>query len=180
MMTSGFADHVRGEVKSGVEKEKTDRLRERRKKKLLQGKRQKERELVEKAVDKANPGLGNKHAKLRTIRQLQKAEKEGTVTLVIYLNVFLSFPFFSWLLGSFLCQRPLLILGYGRSGCLAFRSAVNVTDLTKVAFFFSLLFSCHVRRLAVDRSKTTKIQASNRQRLSSIDCKRRFPLKSEL
>ena len=141
MMTSGFVDHVRGEVITSVEKEKTDRLRERRKKKLLQGKRRKERELAEKAVDKANPGLGNKHAKLQTLRQLQRAEKEGTVTMVIYLNLFLSFPFFSLgFLGSFLCQRPLLILGYGRSGRLAFRSAVNVTDLTKVAFFFFFAF----------------------------------------
>ena len=72
-------------MKGDGEKETTDRLRERRKKKLLQGVRRKERDRTEKAVDKANPGLGNKHAKLRTMRQLEQAEKEGTVTLVSVL-----------------------------------------------------------------------------------------------
>ena len=73
-------------MKGDGEKETTDRLRERRKKKLLQGVRRKERDRTEKAVDKANPGLGNKHAKLRTMRQLEQAEKEGTVTLVSVLK----------------------------------------------------------------------------------------------
>merc|ERR1712071_160979 len=75
-------DHVRGEEKSTTEKEKTDRLRERRKKKSAQRIRHKEAERIEKAVDKANPGLGNKHAKNNALRQLQQAEKEGTVTLI--------------------------------------------------------------------------------------------------
>lgn len=69
-------------LKGTTEKEKTDRLRERRKKKSAQRVRQKERERVEKVVDKANPGLGNKHAKVRVLQNLQKAEKEGTVSLV--------------------------------------------------------------------------------------------------
>ena len=73
---------MRGEEKSTTEKEKTDRLRERRKKKSAQRIRHKEAERIEKAVDKANPGLGNKHAKNNALRQLQQAEKEGTVTLV--------------------------------------------------------------------------------------------------
>ena len=68
---------------STTEKEKTDRLRERRKKKSAQRIRHKEKERIEKAVDKANPGLGNKHAKNNALRKLEQAEKEGAVTLVI-------------------------------------------------------------------------------------------------
>ena len=75
-------DPVRGVLKGTTEKEKTDRLRERRKKKSEQRVRHKERERVEKAVDKANPGLGNKHAKVRVLQNLKKAEKDGTVSLV--------------------------------------------------------------------------------------------------
>nr|SVE70542.1 EOG090X09DZ [Daphnia similis]SVE71167.1 EOG090X09DZ [Daphnia similis]SVE72425.1 EOG090X09DZ [Daphnia similis] len=75
-------DPTRGVLKGKTEKEKTDLLRERRKKKSAQRVRHKERERTEKAVDKANPGLGNKHAKARVIRNLQKAEKEGTVSLI--------------------------------------------------------------------------------------------------
>jgi len=67
---------------STTEKEKTDRLRERRKKKAAQRLRHKEKERIEKAVDKANPGLGNKHAKNNALRKLEQSEKEGTVTLV--------------------------------------------------------------------------------------------------
>nr|SVE73675.1 EOG090X09DZ [Daphnia atkinsoni] len=75
-------DPTRGVLKGTTEKEKTDRLRERRKKKSTQRVRHKERERTEKAVDKANPGLGNVHAKTRVLRNLQKAEKEGTVSLI--------------------------------------------------------------------------------------------------
>merc|ERR1712071_644203 len=64
-------DHVRGEEKSTTEKKKS-----------AQRIRHKEAERIEKAVDKANPGLGNKHAKNNALRQLQQAEKEGTVTLI--------------------------------------------------------------------------------------------------
>lgn len=73
---------VRGELQTSTEKEKTDRLRERRKKKSLQRIKHKEKERSEKAVNKANPGLGNPHARTRALHQLQKAEKEGTVSLV--------------------------------------------------------------------------------------------------
>nr|SVE76504.1 EOG090X09DZ [Daphnia longispina] len=75
-------DPTRGVLKGTTEKEKTDRLRERRKKKSAQRVRHKERERTEKAVDKVNPGLGNKHAKARVLHNLQKAEKEGTVSLI--------------------------------------------------------------------------------------------------
>ncbi|XP_046444897.1 U3 small nucleolar ribonucleoprotein protein MPP10-like [Daphnia pulex] len=75
-------DPTRGVLKGTTEKAKTDRLRERRKKKSAQRVRHKERERTEKAVDKANPGLGNKHAKARVLHNLQKAEKEGTVSLI--------------------------------------------------------------------------------------------------
>nr|CAG4641854.1 EOG090X09DZ [Eurycercus lamellatus] len=75
-------DHIRGEVLGSTEKGKTDQLRERRKKKAAQRLRHKERERVEKAVDKANPGLGNKHARTRVLHNLQKAEKEGTVSVI--------------------------------------------------------------------------------------------------
>nr|CAG4634917.1 EOG090X09DZ [Alona affinis] len=75
-------DHVRGELKSSTEKEKTDRLRDRRQKKSAQRLKHKERERAEKAVSKANPGLGNKHARNRALENLQKAEKEGTVSLI--------------------------------------------------------------------------------------------------
>nr|SVE74300.1 EOG090X09DZ [Daphnia barbata] len=75
-------DPTRGVLKGATEKEKTDRLRERRKKKKAQRVRHKERERIQKAVDKANPGMGNKHAKARVILNLQKAEKEGTVSLI--------------------------------------------------------------------------------------------------
>jgi U3 small nucleolar RNA-associated protein MPP10 len=71
-------------LKGTTEKEKTDRLRERRKKKIVQRVRHKERERTEKAVDKVNPGLGNKHAKARVLHNLKKAEKEGTVSLVSF------------------------------------------------------------------------------------------------
>ena len=71
-------------MKGKTEREKTDRLRERRKKKATQRVRQKERERVEKAVDKANPGLGNKHSRARVLSSLQKAEKEGGVSVVSF------------------------------------------------------------------------------------------------
>lgn len=80
-------------MKGTTEKAKTDRLRERRKKKSAQRVRHKERERTEKAVDKANPGLGNKHAKARVLHNLQKAEKEGTVSLVSYRFVLLTNSF---------------------------------------------------------------------------------------
>lgn len=79
-------------LKGKTEKEKTDLLRERRKKKSAQRVRHKERERTEKAVDKANPGLGNKHAKARVLQNLQKAEKEGTVSLVGFLFLLLGDP----------------------------------------------------------------------------------------
>lgn len=84
-------EHVRGELKSSTEKEKTDRLRDRRKKKAAQRLRHKEKERAEKAVSKANPGLGNPHARNRALQQLQKAEKEGTISLVWGTNYFYIF-----------------------------------------------------------------------------------------
>lgn len=81
---------MRAVEKTSTEKEKTDRLRERRKKKAAQRIRQKEKERNEKIVDKANPGLGNKHAKNNALRKLEQAEKEGTVTLVIFPLVLLA------------------------------------------------------------------------------------------
>jgi len=75
-------DRMRAVEMSTTEKEKTDRLRERRKKKAAQRLRHKEKERIEKAVDKANPGLGNKHAKNNALRKLEQSEKEGTVTLI--------------------------------------------------------------------------------------------------
>lgn len=73
---------MRGELKGDGEKDKTDRLRERRKKKAAQRTRHREKERAAKAVDKANPGLGNKHAKIQALQRLQKAEKEGAVSIV--------------------------------------------------------------------------------------------------
>nr|CAG4642641.1 EOG090X09DZ [Evadne anonyx] len=75
-------NRMRAVEMTSAEKEKTDRLRERRKKKKDQRIRHKEKERLEKLVDKANPGLGNKHAKDNALRKLEQAEKEGTVTLI--------------------------------------------------------------------------------------------------
>lgn len=69
-------------MKGDSEKDKTDRLRGRRKKKSAQRLRYKEKERNRKAVEKANPGMGNRHAKERVLRDLKTAEKEGTVSLV--------------------------------------------------------------------------------------------------
>ena len=82
-------DPVKGELKTSSEKQKTDQLRERRKKKLKQRARHKEQEQKEKAADQTDPGQATgKHAKKRALRQLEKAHKDGTVTLVMGLIIF--------------------------------------------------------------------------------------------
>lgn len=68
----------KGEVKSTTEKTSTDRKRDRRQKKLKQRQRRLDRESREKAVAKANPGLGNKYSKLEALKKL-KHEKDVTL-----------------------------------------------------------------------------------------------------
>ena len=70
-------DRNRGDEIGSSERAETDKKRDRRRKKALQSKRQKENEKREKAVDKLNPGLGNKYSKARVMKELENAEKQG-------------------------------------------------------------------------------------------------------
>ena len=72
-----IVDRKRGEEIGSSERIETDKKRERRRKKALQKKREKENEKREKAVDKLRPGLGNKYSKAKVMKDLEKAEKQG-------------------------------------------------------------------------------------------------------
>ena len=72
-------DKKKGELMDDKEKTKTDRKREKRDKKAKLKAKIKEKERKEKLVAKINPGLGNKYSKEKALRQLEEAEKQGTV-----------------------------------------------------------------------------------------------------
>ncbi|XP_046399634.1 U3 small nucleolar ribonucleoprotein protein MPP10 [Ischnura elegans] len=72
----------RGDVVGKGERSETDKKRERRQKKLRQRARRIAREQKEKAVEKVNPGLGNKYSKEKAIRMLEKVSKEENVELL--------------------------------------------------------------------------------------------------
>ena len=72
-------DKKKGELMDDREKSKTDRKRDKREKKAKLKAKIKEKERKEKLVAKINPGLGNKYSKEKALRQLEEAEKQGTV-----------------------------------------------------------------------------------------------------
>merc|ERR1719342_1286896 len=72
-------DKKKGELVDDKEKTKTDRKREKREKKAKLKAKIKDKERKEKLVSKLNPGLGNKYSKEKALRQLEEAEKQGTV-----------------------------------------------------------------------------------------------------
>ena len=71
---------ARGDEIGREERSETDKKRERRKKKLQQRAKHKEQERRERAVEKENPGLGNKYSKEKMLKRLEQAEKSGHVT----------------------------------------------------------------------------------------------------
>lgn len=74
---------TKGELKGKGERTATDKKRERRQKKAAKRERQREKEKRQKAVEKVNPGLGNKYSKERAMRDLEKQSKVlGNVELV--------------------------------------------------------------------------------------------------
>ena len=73
-----IVDKKRGEEIGSSERVETDKHRERRKKKALQRQKKKENDRREKVVDKLKPGLGNKYSKAKALKDLEKAEKQGS------------------------------------------------------------------------------------------------------
>lgn len=63
------------ELKGDTEKTDTDRKRERRTKKLKQRLKAKEQTKKKKLVNKLKPGLGNKYAKQKALKDLEKESK---------------------------------------------------------------------------------------------------------
>ena len=72
-------DKKKGELVDNKEKTKTDRKREKREKKAKLKAKIKDKERKEKLVAKAKPGLGNKYSKEKMMKQLEAAEKQGSV-----------------------------------------------------------------------------------------------------
>ena len=72
-------DKKKGELVDDKEKTKTDRKREKREKKAKLKAKIKDKERKEKLVAKAKPGLGNKYSKEKMMKQLEAAEKQGSV-----------------------------------------------------------------------------------------------------
>ena len=73
-----------------TERTETDRKRARRDKKLRQREKQKHKEKKEKLMEKLNPGLGNKYAKERALKDLEKQSKlvkSGVTVLKVILRV---------------------------------------------------------------------------------------------
>ena len=64
------------------ERTSSDKKRERRHKKLRQRERQQEREKRERAIEKLQPGLGNKYSKEKAMRDLEKVTKNSNITEV--------------------------------------------------------------------------------------------------
>ena len=81
----------KGELVGLTERTETDRKRARRDKKLRQREKQKHKEKKEKLMEKLNPGLGNKYAKERALKDLEKQSKLGKsgVTVLKVIFVFL-------------------------------------------------------------------------------------------
>ncbi|CAB4017045.1 U3 small nucleolar ribonucleo MPP10 [Paramuricea clavata] len=71
-------DKQRVEVKSQGEMTKQDRNRERRVKKRRQRLAAKEKEKIQKAIERTNPGLGNKYSKAKAMESLKK-DKTSTI-----------------------------------------------------------------------------------------------------
>lgn len=65
------------ELKGDTEKTDTDKKRERRTKKLKQKLKAKEKIKKKKLVNKLNPGLGNKYAKQKALKELEKESKSS-------------------------------------------------------------------------------------------------------
>lgn len=77
---------AKGEFKGKNERTDTDKKRERRKKKMAQRERQKEKNKRQKAVEKINPGLGNKYSKERALRELEKQSKTSSNVQLVQVS----------------------------------------------------------------------------------------------
>ena len=74
------------ELKGDTEKTDTDKKRERRSKKLKQRLKAKEQLKKKKLVNKLNPGLGNKYAKKKALKELEKESKSSKNISVVKEN----------------------------------------------------------------------------------------------
>jgi len=77
-------DKQKGELVGKTERTETDKKRDLRAKKSAQRKRQRAKERKQQAIEKLRPGLGNKYAKEKAIKELEKQSKApgGKVTLI--------------------------------------------------------------------------------------------------
>ena len=65
------------------ERTETDKKRARREKKVRQREKQKRKEQKEKLIEKMNPGLGNKYAKEKAMKDLEKQSKLGKSSVTV-------------------------------------------------------------------------------------------------
>lgn len=82
ILCSVVTERPKGDVIGKEERTSSDKKRERRHKKLRQRERQHEREKREKAIEKLQPGLGNKYSKEKALRDLEKVTKNSNITQV--------------------------------------------------------------------------------------------------
>jgi U3 small nucleolar RNA-associated protein MPP10 len=76
-------ERPKGDVIGKEERTSSDKKRERRHKKLRQREKQHEREKREQAIEKLQPGLGNKYSKEKAMRDLEKVTKSSNITQVV-------------------------------------------------------------------------------------------------
>ena len=96
-------DKERHEVKGSTEKTASDRLRERKLKKVKQRVRKKEKERREKLVDQLNPGLGNKYSKEKALQKLEKESRTDAGGLTMIKVNILSVTLYCLLIVACLC-----------------------------------------------------------------------------
>jgi U3 small nucleolar RNA-associated protein MPP10 len=73
---------LKGDLIGKAERTSSDKKRERRHKKIRQRERQRDRDKRERAVEKLQPGLGNKYSKAQALRDLEKVTKNSSITQV--------------------------------------------------------------------------------------------------
>ena len=81
-----FQDKTKGEPKGATEKTKTDKKHDRREKKKKQSEKAKQREKKEKAIEKLAPGLGNKYAKQKALKELERQSKSSKGITVLKVS----------------------------------------------------------------------------------------------
>lgn len=73
---------AKGDLVGKTERSATDKKRERRKKVLHQRWKRKEKEKVEKTVEKLKPGLGNRYSKDKAKKLLEKVTREKNISQI--------------------------------------------------------------------------------------------------